>query len=86
MTTRRSVNVTYAMTHPNWEVVEEWEGVTVGDVIRVRGESGVFRFVNHTTTEKGATWVTAIGGTKHHKEFRSFRPERVRALGRRTAR
>lgn len=53
---------------------------------KVTGEQGVFRFVSYThNTSNDKEWITGVGGvgagTKNPvKEFRSFRPERVRGL------
>lgn len=80
LTHRKSVDL---QPKPGWVVVEEWEGLSVGDPVRVIGASGQFRFQSHTTTAAGETWITVYGGLKGHGTTRSFRPERVRARGRR---
>jgi len=52
--------------------------ITRGDKVRVRNESGVYRFVN-ITVKNGSVWITVIGG--RGSQFRSFVPSRVSAAG-----
>lgn len=53
-----------------------------GTEFSIRGESGRFRFIRYVERENGDSWIDCIGGTKHVKMFRSFRPNRVRTVHR----
>lgn len=78
----RGMGVTLAEARPDWTILDVWGDIMLGDPCRVQGESGTFRFVQHVTTAKGVTWVTVLGPLGQHQQYRSFRPERVRAASR----
>lgn len=50
-----------------------------GTEVSIRGVRGRFRF--HEMVEHlGQTWVTVWGGTKDYGSWRSFDPERIKAV------
>lgn len=54
--------------------------VTKGTELKIAGERGRFRFVQHVTTAEGKVWIDVYGGTKHMETMRSFYPERVKRV------
>lgn len=75
----RSMNKTLEETRPDWAILEEWSGISLGDPVKITGETGTFRFVNHVTTASEKVWVTVLGPVGKHQKYRSFRPDRVKA-------
>lgn len=61
----------------------DWEGISHGDRVKIKGEPGIWVFQYHHTGPTGAQYVTVYGGPKGHASMRSFRPERVRLSSKR---
>lgn len=52
-----------------------------GTELSIQGERGRFKFVQHVhNPELDVEWVDVIGGKRGVKEFRSFRPERIKRV------
>jgi len=52
-----------------------------GTELSIQGERGRFKFVQHVyNPELDVEWIDVIGGKRGVKEFRSFRPERVKRV------
>lgn len=75
----------------DWTVKQEWKSpagflVTRGTELSITGERGRFRFYEHVVTDKDAEWLTVIGGPgrgdHQTRQFRFFRPERVKTVHR----
>jgi hypothetical protein len=54
--------------------------VSKGTELKISGERGRFRFVQHVTTSEGKVWIDVFGGPKHMETMRSFYPERVKRV------
>lgn len=50
--------------------------------VKVRGESGIFRYVGLSTSQAGNVSLAFYGGAKGRETIRNFRPERVRTVHR----
>lgn len=72
-----------ADAQPNWVIKTEIKingrNVEAGTELSIDGERGRFRFVKHVTTPN-AEWIDVVGGPNNHKQYRSFRPERVKRV------
>jgi hypothetical protein len=62
----------------DWTISERWQGLTVGDRVRVAGLRGTFTFARHVRQADGTEWIDCFGGLDQHRMFRSFSPDRVR--------
>lgn len=52
-----------------------------GTELSIQGERGRFKFVQYVyNPELDVDWIDVIGGKRGVKEFRSFRPERVKRV------
>ena len=49
----------------------------VGQIVKVKGERGEFKFRSATFKDGECTSVCVIGGTAGHSAFRHFAPERI---------
>lgn len=61
----------------------DWNGISHGDVIRVKGLEGTFKFLFHHSDAR-QEYVQLYGGPKGHALMRSVRPEKVIVRGSRT--
>jgi len=70
------------------KTVNEWNGFTTGDPIKVLGERGEFTFRWAQMDDDGETVksVCVIGGAKGHNAFRHFYPDRLKPIPRRRTR
>lgn len=71
----------------DWTRSKTWTAPTgrrveVGTELSIVGERGRFRFFEHVVTDKGAEWLSVVGGTKGVRMFRAFAPERVKRVHR----
>ena len=56
----------------------DWNGVSHGDVVRIRRMEGTYTFLYHQVGLDGSNeHVTVYGGTKGHGAIRSVTPDRV---------
>lgn len=87
MATRRRSAGPKRATPPGWTVSETWthngRNVEPGTEVTVAGE-GRFRFLRHVRTDKGREWIDAVSTSPHDAALRSFRPDRVRTVHRKT--
>ena len=67
----------------------EWNGrrVIPGTELSIKRERGRFKFVEHVSRPNGIEWITVWGGSGNTartavREFRSFRPDRIRVVHR----
>jgi len=52
-----------------------------GVEVSIQGERGRFQFLRHVyNPELDVEWIDVVGGKKGVREFRSFRPERVKRV------
>lgn len=58
----------------------EWNGISAGDAVKVRGLRGSFKFVCYDVNE-GSEFVTCFGGTDGRERWRSVTPDRVERTG-----
>lgn len=56
----------------------DWNGIANGDLVKVKGEQGTFRFWFHHKDET-QEYVEVIGGKGGHMQRRSFSPDRITA-------
>jgi hypothetical protein len=62
---------------PN-NTVPTWNGFVSGEVVKVQGERGTFKFRSARLDDNGeCLWVTVIGGIPGHSQFRHFAPSRI---------
>lgn len=54
--------------------------VSRGTELKISGERGRFRFMQHVTNSKGISWVDVWGGPKGAENCRSFYPERIKRV------
>ena len=63
---------------PPWTEATEWNGITQGDPVAVKGTTlSTFTFRNVHIVDGEVIAVNVVGGSKGHNQFRSFPPERV---------
>lgn len=62
------------------EIQINGRNVTKGTELKISGERGRFRFVQHVTTSDGKVWIDVYGGPKHMETMRSFYPDRVKRV------
>lgn len=62
------------------EIQINGRNVTKGTELKISGERGRFRFVQHVTTNDGKVWIDVFGGPKHMETMRSFYPDRVKRV------
>jgi len=64
----------------DWEVTTELQingrYVKKGTELKIKGERGRFRFIQHIKTAK-AEWIDVWGGPKNAPSWRSFVPEKI---------
>lgn len=67
----------------SWEITTEIQVngrlVQKGTELKIRGERGRFRFIQHVKTET-ADWIDVWGGTNNHEQTRSFRLEQIKTV------
>lgn len=54
--------------------------VSKGTELKISGERGRFRFVQHVTNHNGVEWIDVWGGPKGADAMRSFRIDRVKRV------
>lgn len=59
------------------ETIVDYDGLTAGDPVRIKGERGQFRIRSFRVEDGFCLWVTVIGGTSGHSAFRHFTYDRV---------
>lgn len=57
--------------------VDAYRNLKKGDVVKIRGERGVFTFVEARVVEGECQWVGVYGGTSSHRAMRFFTLDRV---------
>lgn len=86
MARRDSNAVVQAHYVPSYTVVDEWEGCTAGDIVKVTGERGDFTFRNAHFKDGAFIAVIVHGGVHGHQTVRAFRPERCKKVNKRKKR
>lgn len=79
-TTTPHVDPSAGWTRSKHFVAESGRHVEPGTEVSIKGERGRFRFVEHVVTDKGAEWISVVGGPKGVSTWRAFRPERIRRV------
>lgn len=52
-----------------------------GTELSIQGERGRFKFIQHVYNPKSdVEWIDVVGGRKGVKEYRSFRPNRIKRV------
>ena len=59
------------------ETVIDYDGLTAGDSVKIKGERGQFRIRSFRLDDGVCLWVTVIGGIAGHSAFRHFTYDRV---------
>lgn len=59
------------------DTVTEFDGLTAGEQVRIRGERGTFKVRSFRIEDGKCLWITVIGGTSGHSAFRHFNYDRV---------
>jgi hypothetical protein len=62
------------------EIQINGRNVSPGTELKITGERGRFRFIQHVTNHNGVQWVDVWGGPKGAENCRSFRPDRVKRV------
>ena len=70
--------------NPKVKSLREWGGFAFGDLVKITGDRGIYRFMGHCThVESGNEWVALYGGDKDptgHRQFRYVDPGRVKRV------
>jgi hypothetical protein len=62
-------------------IVVNGRHVTAGTELSIMGERGRFRFTKYVyNSTADCEWIDVVGGMKGVKQFRSFRPDRVKTV------
>jgi len=77
--------VTPNVTH-SWVAVDEWNGLTSGDPVKVTGERGDFKFISAHIKEGEAISIIVHGGVYGHVTMRAFYPHRINRVTKRKKR
>ncbi|MFF2551791.1 hypothetical protein ACFVUS_12375 [Nocardia sp. NPDC058058] len=56
--------------------------LTAGVACSLKHLRGVWKFVHVSTSTQGAVSLTFVGGPAGHREYRSVRPDRIKAIHR----
>jgi hypothetical protein len=69
----------------HWERNDTYEAngrkIVKGTELTISGERGRFRFMQHVhNPDNGAEWIDCVGGKRGVKEFRAFRPDRIKTV------
>lgn len=52
-----------------------------GTELSIQGERGRFKFIQHVYNPKvDAEWIDVVGGKRGVKEYRSFRPDKIKRV------
>lgn len=62
------------------EIQINGRNVAPGTELKIAGERGRFRFMQHVTNHNGVQWVDVWGGPKGSENCRSFRPDRIKRV------
>lgn len=62
------------------EIQINGRNVTKGTELKISGERGRFRFVQHVTTGAGVVWIDVWGGPKGAETMRSFYPDKIKRV------
>lgn len=62
------------------EIQINGRNVSKGTELKISGERGRFRFVQHVTNHNGVEWVDVWGGPKGADCMRSFYPDRIKRV------
>jgi len=65
----------------SYSIVVNSRNVENGTEMSIQGERGRFQFLRHVYNPHiDMEWIDVVGGKKGVREFRSFRPERVKRV------
>lgn len=80
---RRKKTPTLEELQPNWEISYEMKFngriIEKDTELSIKGESGRFRFIKHVKTPE-CEWIDVVGGREKYRQFRSFRPDRIKTV------
>lgn len=71
---------------PPYEVATEWDGIQVGDPVKVQGERGDFTFIRVHVTKGAVSDIIVHGGTSGNTAMRAFYPHRVKKVAKKRKR
>lgn len=74
---KRTTQVIEPHYTPSYIVIEEWNGISKGDPVKVNGERGEFTFQSIHEKDGQVISVIVHGGTLGNKTIRAFYPHRV---------
>lgn len=57
--------------------VDTYRYLHKGDTVKIRGERGLFKFIEARVVNNECQWVVVCGGTKGHSSMRIFTFDRV---------
>ena len=82
---RKKVDIKENDPSENWVITESMvvngRHVEKGTEISIKDERGRYQFVRHVYNPRvDVEWIDVVGGRKGVKEFRSFRPDRVKRV------
>jgi len=69
----------------HWERSDTYEAngrkIVKGTELTIEGERGRFKFMQYVYNPRSdVAWIDCIGGKRGVKEFRAFRPERIKTV------
>lgn len=59
---------------------QEWNGLTRGDIIKIAGETGDYKFMHAAYKDGELDCIMIVGGTKGHSQWRCVAPDRIKKL------
>jgi len=74
---RQATRTTTPNYIPKWTSELEWNGIEVGETVKVKDERGSFIFREVHVQEGEAIAVGVYGGTEGNRTVRFFRPAKV---------
>jgi hypothetical protein len=84
MARRKKQVIEHDNPHKDWVIAESIKVngrlVEKNTELSIQGESGRFLFIKHVQTPT-CEWIDVLGGkNERHRQFRSFRPERIKRV------
>lgn len=64
----------------------EWNGLTRGDLVKIEGEQGEFKFMHAAVKDGVVDYVALVGGTRGDRQWRAIQPDRIKTPKKRAPR
>jgi hypothetical protein len=63
-----------------WTYEPEWDGLTAGDIVKLTGEQGEFKFKHAAIKDGELNCLMLIGGISGHSMWRCVAPDRIKRI------